>query len=93
VGAGRAGDFGPDSRRLKEEILRNQLGSLRTIHHSAFHSEIYRPQMVNEVVERPEHFGRRYHDAPWCTVNDFRSNASTVMRSFAQTGLIAASAV
>ena len=86
-------DFGPDSRRLKEQILRSQLGSLRTIHQSAFSSEIYRPQLGNEVAERPEHFGRRYHDAPWCTVNDFRSNASTVARSFAQTGLIAASTV
>lgn len=83
-------DFGPDSRRLKEQILRSQLGSMRLIHQSALHSEIYRPQSGNEVTQRPEHFARRYHDAPWCTVSDFRSNAATVARSFAQTGLIAA---
>ena len=86
-------DFGPDSRRLKEEILRSQLGSMRTIHHSALRSEIYRPQAGTQVTQHPDHFARRYHDAPWCTVRDFRSNATTVARSFAQTGLIAASSV
>ena len=86
-------DFGPDSRRLKEQILRSQLGSMDTIHHSALRSEVYRPQAGNEVAQRPEHFARRYSDAPWCTVKDFRSNAFTVARSFAQTGLIAIASV
>jgi hypothetical protein len=86
-------DFGPDSRRLKEQILRSQLGSMRTSHYSALRSEIYRPQAGNDVAQRPEHSARRYHDAPWCTVRDFRSNAITVARSFAQTGLIAAGTV
>lgn len=86
-------DFGPDSRRLKEQILRSQLGSMRGIHHSALRSEIYRPQAGNDVSQRPEHSARRYQDAPWCTVRDFRSNAVTVARSFAQTGLIAAGTV
>ena len=86
-------DFGPESRRLKEEILRSQLGSMRTIHRSALKREIYRPLSGNYVVQLPEQFMRRYNDAPWCTVKDFRSNATSVARSFAETGLIAGSAI
>src|SRR5918996_986108 len=58
-------DFGPDSRRLKEEILRSQLGSTRAIHDSALRREIYRPQMQNVITQLPEQFARRYSDAPW----------------------------
>jgi hypothetical protein len=86
-------DFGPDSRRLKEQILQSQLGSTHAIHHSALCSEIYRPQRGNEVARTPEYSERRYRDAPWCTVKEFRANASDVARGFAQTGLIAGSTV
>ena len=86
-------DFGPDSRRLKEQILRSQLGSMNAIHGSALRSEVYRPQRSNEIAQMPKYSERRYHDAPWCTVKEFRANASAAARSFAQTGLIAASVV
>lgn len=86
-------DFGPDSRRLKEQILKSQLGSTRAIHRSALRSEIYRPQRANEIAQSPEYSERRYRDAPWCTVHDFRVNAATVARRFADGGLIAAASV
>jgi hypothetical protein len=86
-------DFGPDSRRLKEQILRSQLGSMDRIHHSALHAEIYRPQSASDLVKTQQHMERRYHDAPLVSVSEFRANASAVARAFAQSGLISDAAV
>lgn len=82
-------DFGPDSRRLKEQILRSQLGSTDLIHGSALRAEIYRPQRAADLVSDPQYLQRRYRDAPHTTVGEFRANAATIARGFAQSGLIA----
>jgi hypothetical protein len=82
-------DFGPDSRRLKEQILRSQLGSTDLIHHSALRAEIYRPQSAHDLVQTPQFLERRYGDAPHVSVGEFRANATAVARAFAQSGLIA----
>jgi hypothetical protein len=86
-------DFGPDSRKLKEQILRSQLGSTDCIHQSALHAEIYRPQSVQDLVKTPQHMERRYRDAPAVSVAEFRANAAAVARGFAQSGLISASSI
>jgi hypothetical protein len=82
-------DFGADSRRLKEQILRSQLGSTDYIHQSALGAEIYRPQSPDDLVQTPQYLERRYRDAPEVSVGDFRANATAVARAFAQSGLIA----
>jgi hypothetical protein len=81
-------DFGPDSRRLKEQILRSQLGSTDYIHHSALGAEIYRPQGGNNLAKTPQYMERRYRDAPHVSVGEFRANADAVARAFAQSGFI-----
>jgi hypothetical protein len=82
-------DFGPDSRRLKEQILRSQLGSTDYIHHSALRAEIYRPQSVHDLVQTQQYLERRYRDAPHVSVAEFRTNAAAIARGLAQSGLIA----
>jgi hypothetical protein len=86
-------DFGPDSRRLKEQILRSQLGSTYCVHVSALGAEIYRPQSAADRVKTPQHLQQRYCDVAHVTVGEFLSNAATVARGFARSGLITASAV
>ena len=87
-------DFGPESRRLKKQILTNQLESLHAVHHSALMTEVYRPRQVAPHIPQDRIDGKQpYQDAPWCTVGEFRAQASAVARRFVQTGLIAASLV
>ena len=82
-------DFGPDSRRLKEQILIDQLGSTRAIDRRALGSEFYRPQQPPAIAEMTPRDDRRYADAPEYSVGEFRSNAAAVVRALTRTGLIA----
>ena len=86
-------DFGPESRRLKEQILRSQLGSDYCIHGSTLGAEIYRPQSSTDVSKTPEFLERRYRDALHLTVGEFLSHAATVARGFASNGLIPGAAI
>jgi hypothetical protein len=81
-------DFGADSRRLKEQILRSQLGDAYCIHRSVLRAEIYRPQSASDIVKTPQYLQRRYNDAPNVSVGEFLANAAEVARGFAQSGLI-----
>jgi hypothetical protein len=81
-------DFGPDSRRLKEHILRSQLGSAYHIHRSALGAEIYRPQSAADVVKSPQDLQRHYCNAPETSVEAFLSKAAAAARSFVDNGLI-----
>ena len=84
-------DFGPESRRLKEQILVSQLESMHAVHHSALMTEVYRPRQVSQQIPHDIIRGdQTYQDAPWCTVGEFRAQTAAVARRFAQTGLIAA---
>ena len=84
-------DFGPESRRLKEQILKGQLGATHVITRAVLRSETYRPRRESEIPHTSAHFARPYHDAPWCTPHQFRTSASAVARTFAERGLIGAS--
>ncbi|HEY8509695.1 MAG TPA: hypothetical protein VIL32_15130 [Steroidobacteraceae bacterium] len=82
-------EFGPDSRRLKEQILRTQLGSADHIQRAALGSEVYRPQSAADVVKTPQQLRRQYSHSPDVHVRRFLSDAAAVARSFAENGLIA----
>jgi N-acetylglucosamine malate deacetylase 2 len=81
-------DIGPESRRLKDQILRSQLGAGYSVHRSALETEIYRPQSTDDIVKTPQHLQRHYADAPQVRVGEFLSTAAAVARTFAGSGLI-----
>jgi hypothetical protein len=86
-------DFGASSRRLKEEILRCQVGPTHPIAASTLRREIYRPRDASNDQQSARESELGYPDAAWCTPREFLANASLATRSFAQVGLIGASIV
>jgi hypothetical protein len=86
-------DFGAASRRLKEQILRCQVGPSQPIARSTLRREIYRPQNANNDRQSARTSEHGYQDAAWCTPREFLANASLATRSFAQFGLIGAASL
>jgi hypothetical protein len=86
-------DFGADSRRLKEQILRCQAGPSRRIAPASLRSEIYRPQHASNNRHSARDSEQQYPDAAWCTPREFLASATLATRSFAQVGLIGASII
>jgi hypothetical protein len=82
-------DFGPDSRRLKERILVDQLGSIRAIDRRSLHTEFYRPQQPSDLAEWTGRDEQRYRDAAEVSVGEFRNHAAAVVRAFSRAQLIA----
>ena len=86
-------DFGPDSRQLKEQILRSHIGRQDSINHSSLNCEVYRPSSGGLFQHTPPNLDRGYDDAPSLSVREFWGTANTVAQRFAREGLIAGVAV
>jgi hypothetical protein len=86
-------EFGPESRRLKARILQTCLGPLATVSPCTLDAEIYRPLRAGKTPDSADNLDRRYLDASWCSVKEFRTNALAVIQEFARDGLIAGPAV
>jgi hypothetical protein len=86
-------DFGAESRRLKQQILADQLGPGHGIDRRAFRAEFYRSQNANELGCVQCRDQQRYHDAPQYSVGEFRSQAAAVLRGLAHSGLVATAVI
>jgi hypothetical protein len=82
-------DFGPDSRRLKEQILRAELGAHAAIHPALLKGEIYRPACTAEFVFAHDNHDRLYCDGSGRTVGEFRASARAAASGFERMGLLA----